>query len=117
MSLDSVRKGFEKTISFQLAFPHHYQTPAELFQPFFRLLVPIDVPFELIPPEFDIRGRCRRPLAPGMPMPETPPYLDNRPVLRQDDVRMPRQFFDVKPEAEALAKEKGANLYFRSRVP
>ena len=116
MIFDSVRQGFKKTVLFQLAFPHHYQVPVELVQLFFRFLVPVDITFELFPPEFDIRGWRRCPLASRVTMPETPANLNDRLVFRQNDVRMTRQIFDMQTEAKSIPEEKRAHHEFRSRV-
>ena len=116
MFFDSVRQGFKETVVFQLAFPHHYQIPAELAQLFFRLLVPLDVPFEFLLPEFNIRGgRCCLSAA-MMPMPEAPTHLNHSSVFRENNIGMPWQGFYMETKSKSLSMQKRTNCQFRNRV-
>jgi hypothetical protein len=51
-----------------------------------------------------------------MAVPETPVHKNNRPVLRQHDVRLPRQIRPVKPKPEPLAMQKSPHRQFRAGV-
>ena len=107
------RQSFEESFFFQLAFPGHDQMPAELLQLFFRIPVSVNIPFEFLLPKFRIRGWCRRLSASRMPMPETAPNLNNSPIFRKDNIRMPRQIFEMKTEAKSLFMEERAHNHFR----
>lgn len=110
------RQSFEESFFFQFAFPDHDQIPAELLQLFSRISIPLDIPLEFLLPEFRIRGWRRRLSASRMPMPETAAHLDYCLVLRQDNIGMARQIFDMKTETEAMPEEKRANHEFRFRI-
>ena len=99
-----VRQSFEESFFFQLAFPDHNQIPAEPFQLFFRITVSVDIAFEFLLPEFNICGWGRRMTTSRMPMPETATHLDNSPIFREDNIRMPWQIFDMKPKTESLSE-------------
>ena len=101
-----VRQSFKKSGIFQLALPDNNQPPSKLFQSFFRVPVPLDIPLEFFLPEFHIRGGSRCLSAPRMPMPETATHLDNSSIFRQNDIGMPRQIFDMKPEAESMTEKE-----------
>ena len=99
-----IRQCFEESFFFQLAFPDHNQIPTELLQLFFRISVPLNIPLEFLLPEFRIRGWGRRLPTSRMPMPETATHLDNSPIFREDNIRMPWQIFDMKPKTESLSE-------------
>ncbi len=100
------RQSFEESFFFQLAFPDNDQIPAELLQLFFRISVPLNIPLEFLLPEFHIRGWGRRLPTSRMPMPETASHLDNSPIFRENNIGMPRQTFDMKPETEAMPEKE-----------
>ena len=101
-----VRQSFEESFFFQLAFPDNDQIPTELLQLFFRISVPLNIPLEFLLPEFHIRGWGRCLSAARMSMPETAAHLDNSPIFRENNIGMPRQTFDMKPETEAMPEKE-----------
>ena len=116
MCLDFVRQGVEKSVLFQLAFPYYYKIPAEVAQSVFRYCVPFDVPLELFPPEFNVRGGRRCPSAPSMPMPITTTHFDCSLELRQNNVRSAGKSFYMEPEPESVAMQERTHDKLRGRT-
>ena len=101
---------------FELALPDGDDVPAELAElaGVFPIIGNIAVEF-FLPPV----GSCfwsGSALASFVPMPETVVNENHCPVFRQDDVRFPRQIFDVFAEAVAGAMQHGADEDFGLRV-
>ena len=110
------RQSFKESVIFQFALPDNNQLPTKLFQSSFRVSIPGDIPLEFFLPEFHIRGGSCCLSASRMPMPETSPHLDNSSIFRENNIRMPRQIFYMKPKAESMPKEKRANHELWCRV-
>lgn len=95
----------------QLTFPYIEYPPAKGHQFFFPEFITLGVLRQFIPPEFDIALRQSGELAIGVlvAMPKAAVDENDRPVLREDDVRFPRQGGLIYSETKSVPVKKGAD--------
>lgn len=97
----------------QIAFPYGQNPPTGLLQLRLLFQVTLDRSAELFLPELRAGLRRGRIGASFMPMPEAAMDEDDGPVLRENDVRFPRQVRNMQLETEAFPVEQAAQHQFR----
>ena len=97
---------------FHFAFPCDQHGPAEGLGLGYHPLVSTDITREFILPEIYVGFRGVGNFAACMPMPEATMHEDDRPVTRQYDVRLARQFLISKPEPEPKRVQRLAQQHF-----
>ena len=101
----------------QFAFPDRDDRPCERVETLGVELVPGDVPRYLRPPEIDMGLGHDIFGAPPVPMPEAPVDEDDRPVLRQHQIRRPRQPPVIEPIPISPPPQLAPHDPFGRRVP
>ena len=95
----------------QLTFPYIEHPPAEGHQFFFPKFITFGVLRQFIPPKFDIALGQSGEFAIGglMAMPKTSIDENDRPILREDDIRFPWQGGLIYSETKTVPMKKGAD--------
>lgn len=101
---------------FRFAFPNYQDSPTLFFQGPIIFPVSLNIPKELLIPEFHIAGRSRRSLAPQMLMPKTPMNKDARTVFRQNNIRFAGQVFPMEAEPKAKGMKHPPNHKLRPSI-
>lgn len=99
----------------KIAFPSDDHAPLSGMQLIERRRVASDVATELLDPEFSVGLGRRRNLAAFVPVPKTAMHEDDRAILREDDVGLPRQAtsMEPKPKSEPVKCPPQGNLGLR----
>ena len=101
---------------FHLALPDDDHLPAQRLQLRLHLRIALPVAAELRLPEIDVAcGRARR-LAALVVMPKASVHEYHRPVLRQHNIRLPRQILPVNPEPIPQRMQQASHRHLRLRV-
>ena len=116
-SIGQCFQGLFPYFRFQLALPNRDAMPTHGCKFPLFVLVSDSIPLYFIPPEFHIGLGQYIILKPLMPVPETAVHENDRPILPEYQIRMPRKTRMIQPVPEPTTEQKFPYQQFGFRIP